>query len=342
MFEGIGSGTPVVVAEVSANHGGKEKHMYSLLRAIAGTGAKVVKFQHYTPDTLTVRSSRPEFTVKGGTSWDGQTLYDLYAEAMTPWEWTRDMVALCRDLGMEWFSTPFDHSAVDYLEEFEPVAYKIASFELVDLPLIRYVASRRRPVVISTGMATEDEIDRAVDAAWESGASQVILLRCNSSYPADPTEMDLAAIPFMAERWKTPIGLSDHTLSSTSSVVAVALGAVMIEKHVTLNRSNGGPDSAFSLEPTELKSLINDVEEAARAIGTVRFGPTESEHSSLVFRRSLRFVTPLLTGDEITPGSVRSMRPAGGLEPDQLTNVIGRRVNCSVEVGEPVTWKVVD
>lgn len=337
MFENIGFGPPILVAEVSANHGGQEQRLYSLLRAIAGTGVNVVKFQHYTPDTLTVRSSLPEFMVKGGTTWDGRNLYDLYAEAMTPWEWTRDMVDLCGELELEWFSTPFDRSAVDHLEEFDPGAYKIASFELIDLPLIRYVAATGRPIVMSTGMATEVEIDRAVEAAWEGGAAQVVLLRCNSSYPAAPSEMNLAAIPYMAQKWQVPIGLSDHTMTSTSAVVAVALGARLIEKHVINERSDGGPDSSFSLEPLELLDLVRDVREAHHALGSIRFGPTENEVASLAFRRSLRFVSSAKAGERVSLENVRSIRPSGGLPPEAISDVLGRALKRDVGVGEAVT-----
>jgi pseudaminic acid synthase len=329
---------PFVVAEISANHGGSWAVANQLIGSIANAGAKAVKFQHYKPETLTARSSLPEFQVKGGTLWDGRQLFDLYQEAMTPWEWTGDLVAQCRALGLEWFSTPFDHSAVDFLEPFEPWGYKIASFELVDLPLIRYVASTRRPVVMSTGMATEDEIDRAVEAAWDGGARSVSLLRCNSSYPAVPSEMDLAAIPYMAKRWGVPIGLSDHTLTTTSAVVAVALGATMIEKHVTLRRTDGGPDAEFSLEPEELTMLVRDVLEASAALGEVRFGPSQREKASLAFRRSLRFVSDMGPGDVITAENVRSIRPSGGLPPDDFSELLGRRVNRNIVLGEPVSW----
>jgi N-acetylneuraminate synthase len=313
-----------------------------LLEAIAVSGSEFVKFQHYKPETLTVRSDLDDFKVKGGTLWDGRQLFDLYREAATPWEWTRDLVSLCEDLDLKWFSTPFDPSAVDFLESFEPWGYKIASFELVDLPLIRYVASTGRPLVMSTGMASEDEIDAAVDAAWVGGAESVTLLRCNSSYPAIPSEMDLAAIPVMAARWGVPVGLSDHTMSSTSSIVAVALGATMIEKHVTLRRSDGGPDGAFSLQPEELSELVRDVNEAYLALGEVRFGPTEKEQASLAFRRSLRFVRKMKAGEVISAADIRSIRPSGGLLPHEIELVLGRRVRRDLEVGQAVVWDLVE
>ena len=329
---------PLVVAEISANHDGKISRALEIIRSSAECGANLVKLQHYTAETITVRSRLKDFDISGGTLWDGSTLFDLYQKAATPWEWTDDLAALCGELGLEWFSTPFDFSAVDFLEPFEPWGYKIASFELVDLPLIRYAASTGRPLVMSTGMATEEEIDKALDAAWEGGTKSVTLLRCNSSYPAVPSEMDLAAIPHMAKRWGVPIGLSDHTLTSTSAIVAVALGATMIEKHVTLRRSDGGPDAEFSLEPDELRMLVRDVYEASAALGEVRFGPSEREKASLVFRRSLRFVADMASGDVITTENVRSIRPSGGLPPDDLFTLLGRRVTRNIILGEPVSW----
>ena len=314
---------PMVIAEVSANHDGDIAVALDIIAEAAAAGAQIVKFQHYTPETITVRSEHPDFQVKGGTLWDGRQLADLYAEAMTPWEWTEDLVAECERLGLTWLSTPFDPSAVDFLEAFDPPAYKIASFEIVDLPLIRYAASKGRPLVISTGMATVDEIDRAVRAAVEGGAPSVALLRCNSAYPADPAHMDLAAIPVMRQLWDLPVGLSDHTLSNTAAIAAVALGATIVEKHVTLRRADGGPDSAFSLEPGELAHLVTALREAHAVVGRPRFGPSAGEEASLTFRRSLRVVEPIGKGDAITATNVRSIRPAGGLAPDELDEVVG-------------------
>lgn len=334
--------TVKVIAEMSANHGGKFPRAIELLNRCAGSGVNLVKFQHYKPETMTIRSNLEAFRVASGTPWVGRDLFGLYQEAMTPWEWTGDLVAHCRGLGLEWFSTPFDFTAVDFLEPFNPWGYKIASFELVDLPLIRYVASTGRPLVISTGMATEDEIDQAINAAWEGGTKSITLLRCNSSYPSVPSEMDLAAIPYMGKRWGVPIGLSDHTLTSTSAIVAVALGATMIEKHVTLRRSDGGPDADFSLEPDELRMLVKDVHEASAALGEVRFGPSEREKASLAFRRSLRFVSDMSAGEVISAENVRSIRPSGGLSPDSISEVVGRRVAVDVVIGQPVTWDLVE
>lgn len=330
-------GSPYVIAEVSANHNGSLSTAISIIEAAAEAGADAVKFQHYTPETITVRSNHPDFQVNGGTLWDGRQLADLYADAMTPWEWTVDLVSAATRCGVDWLSTPFDSTAVDFLETYDIPAYKIASFEIVDLPLIRYAASRGKPMIISTGMATVDEIDAAVRAARDAGAASLTLLRCNSGYPAEPSEMDLRAIPAMREIWSLPIGLSDHTLTSTSAIVAVALGATIIEKHVTLRRSDGGPDAAFSLEPSELSRFIRHVREAHTTLGTVRFGPTEREQSSVAFRRSLRAVEPIAAGQPVTVDNVRSIRPSGGLPADKLADILGLATKRDLATGDPVT-----
>lgn len=328
---------PYVIAEISANHNGSLGAALEIIEAAAHAGADAVKFQHYTPETMTVRSDHPDFLVKGGTLWDGRQLADLYAEAMTPWEWTADLVLTAKRCGVDWLSTPFDPTAVDFLERHDIPAYKIASFEIVDLPLIRYAASKRKPLILSTGMATVGEIDAAVRAAQDGGSPSVSLLRCNSGYPADPREMDLRAIPVMRQLWGLPVGLSDHTLSSTAAVTAVALGATIIEKHVTLRRADGGHDAAFSLEPHELARLVRDVREAHDALGEVRFGPSPREVASLAFRRSLRAVRPIRAGEAITAENVKSLRPAGGLPADSLHALMGVMVTKDCEVGEPIT-----
>lgn len=326
-----------VIAEISGNHQGGKERALELVRAAAGTGADAVKFQHYTPETITVRSEHPDFRVKGGTLWDGRQLADLYAEAMTPWEWTEDLVAEANKVGIDWLSSPFDPTAVDFLEKFDIPMYKIASFEIVDLPLIRYVASKRKPMIISTGMASEQEIDDAVNAAQSSGAPSVSLLRCNSSYPAVSSEMDLAAIPAMINRWRVPVGLSDHTIGSVAVVAAVALGATIIEKHLTMRRSDGGPDGAFSTEPEEFAALVRDAREAKSSIGEVRFGPSTSEVKSVAFRRSLRAVANIKKGELITAENVRSVRPAGGLAPDDFGRIDGAVTTRDIAIGEPIT-----
>lgn len=333
--------SPFVIAELSANHNGDLKAALDIIRVAATCGAKAIKFQHYTPDTITVRSPLPEFKVKGGTLWDGTQLYDLYAQAMTPWEWTADLVALCDELGMGWFSSPFDPSAVDFLERFKIPAYKVASFEIVDLPLIEYMAQTGKPLVISTGMASLDEIDRAVEAANRGGCSHPILLRCNSAYPADPSEMDLAAIPFMRNRYGCEVGLSDHTLGSTAAVAAVGLGATVFEKHVTITRDSGGADAEFSADAGEFSGFVQDVSTAWQVIGSPRFGPSPKETASLAFRRSLRTTRRIPAGKVIGPGDVRSMRPAGGLAPEHFSSVVGCEALVDLEVGQALSWDVV-
>ena len=331
-------GKPVyVIAELSANHGGSKARALEVIHAASEAGADAVKFQHYTAETITVRSDHPDFKVSGGTLWDGRQLADLYAEAMTPWEWTGDLVAEANKLGIDWLSSPFDNTAVDFLEQFNIATYKIASFELVDLPLIRYVASKGKPMIMSTGMSTVDEIDAAVKAAQGAGAPQVSVLRCNSTYPAKSSEMDLAAIPVMISQWGIPVGLSDHTMTSVTAISAVALGATIIEKHITMRRSDGGPDGAFSLEPAEFAAMIRDIREASSALGTARFGPSPSEVNSLKFRRSLRAISAISAGEAITEHNVRSVRPAGGLPPDDFSRVSGMKATRDIAVGDPIT-----
>jgi N-acetylneuraminate synthase len=338
----IGSGfKPFVIAEISANHGGSLKAALDLVDIAAKAGASAVKLQHYRPETITTRSNLPEFKVGGGTLWDGRQLFDLYEEAMTPWEWTSAIFTRASENGLVCFSSPFDTTAVDFLEEHNVVAYKVASFELVDIPLIEYIARTGKPMIMSTGMATVQEIDNAVKAARDAGNTQLALLRCNSGYPADPQEMDLAAIPYMRERWECEVGLSDHTLDSTASIAAIALGATIIEKHIIAQRSDGGPDAAFSCEPDELTKLIQQVNDAWSAIGTVRFGPSEREKASIAFRRSLRVSSAMRVGDVILDSNVRSMRPAGGLPPIHIKDLIGRRVSQDLEVGAAITWDVI-
>ena len=339
----VGDGHPVfVIAELSANHLGSLSTALAIIDAAAAAGASAVKLQHYTAETITVRSDLPEFQISSGSLWDGRQLYDLYEEAMTPWEWTGSLVDRIRGHGMEWFSSPFDETAVEFLETFDPPAYKIASFELVDLPLIRMVASTGRPLVMSTGMASLEEIDDAVAAARGVGCKDLVLLRCNSGYPASPAEMDLAAIPVMRERFDCHVGLSDHTLDNTAALVATALGAVAIEKHVILSRSAGGPDAEFSLEPAELSELVRSVEQARQVLGSPRFGPSERERSSIVFRRSLRAARAIAKGERLDSENVRSFRPAGGMAPDLLGSIIGREAIRDLAPGEAIVDDVLD
>lgn len=330
--------TPYVIAEISANHRQRKDVAIEIIEAAASAGADAVKFQHYKPETITIRSEHPDFRISGGTLWDGQQLYDLYEEAMMPWEWTGELIKAAHRVGLDWLSSPFDPTAVDFLEQHKIPMYKVASFELVDLPLVAYIASKGKPMIMSTGMATVGEIDAAVRTARAAGSGEITLLRCNSGYPASPAEMDLAAIPVMRELWGLPVGLSDHTLSPTSAVVAVALGASVIEKHLTLRRSDGGIDAGFSVEPEELAALVIAVREASQVMGSVRLEPSNRELTSVRFRRSLRAVMPIRLGEAITSTNVRSVRPAGGLSTGEFNRIEGMIATRDIAVGEPINY----
>ncbi len=327
---------PYVIAELSANHGGNLEAAERIIRLAAEAGADAVKLQTYTADSMTLDLADPPFVVGEGTLWTGRTLYGLYEEAATPWEWHPRLFGLAAELGLQFLSTPFDRAAVDFLEDLDPVAHKIASFEILDLELIRYAASTGRPLLISTGMATVEEIDDAVGAATDGGDGGVVLLRCNSAYPADPAEMDLRTIPDMARRWGVPIGFSDHSPGPVAASVAAALGACVFEKHVIAARSDGGPDAAFSIEPPELTELVSTLRLAVAARGDVRFGPSSSELASLAFRRSLFVVADVGEGERFTSANVRAIRPGGGLPPKRLPEVLGRRAAAAVRRGTPL------
>lgn len=338
----VGPGHPAyVVAELSGNHNGDLETAKAIVRAAAEARADAVKLQTYTPDTLTIDSDAEPFRVTGGTLWDGETLYGLYAKAMTPWDWHPKLKDVAEDAGIDLFSTAFDLTAVDFLEEMGVPVHKTASFEIVDLELLAYMAEQGRPMIVSTGMSTDDEIDDAVRTVRDHGDPPLALLRTNSAYPADPSEMDLATIPDMQERWGVPVGLSDHTLGSASAVVAVALGACIVEKHITLDRSAGGPDAEFSMEPDEFAALVQDVRTAEQAVGDVRYGPTEGEEKSLVFRRSLFVVEDVAEGEELTRDNIRCIRPGHGLAPKHLEDVLGRRAARDIARGTPLNWDLV-
>jgi N-acetylneuraminate synthase len=338
----IGPSHPVyVVAELSANHGREFARAVELTRAAKQAGADAVKLQTYTADTITLDCDSDRFRIKG-TVWEGRTLYDLYGEAYMPWEWQPKLKAVADGLGLHLFSTPFDDTAVGFLENMNVPAYKIASFELVDLPLIRRVAATGKPMIMSTGMATLGEIEEAVTAAREAGCREIVLLKCTSAYPAPPSEMNLQTIPHMAQTFGVPVGLSDHTLGTVAAIAGVALGACIIEKHFTLSRSVPGPDSAFSLEPHEFKAMVAAVREAGQALGVVRYEPTEREKASLVFRRSLYVVADMKAGEPFTRKNVRSIRPGHGLPPKYFDQVLTRRAARDIERGAPLTWQDVD
>jgi N-acetylneuraminate synthase len=338
----IGPGQPVyIAAEMSANHCQSFEHAVKIVEAAKAAGADAVKLQTYTPDTLTIRCDAPEFRIGGGTVWDGQTLYDLYATAYMPWEWQPKLKAIASDLGLDLFSTPFDASAVDFLEAMDVPAHKIASFEVVDLDLIRKVAQTGKPVIMSTGMASLAEIDEAVRTFREAGGTQLALLKCTSAYPAPPDEMNLRTIPHFGDAFRVPVGLSDHSLGIAVPIAAVALGACIIEKHFTLSRSEPGPDSAFSLEPHEFKAMVEAVRTVEKALGRVNYELTEKEKASRVFRRSLFVVKDMRTGDIFTDQNVRSIRPGHGLPPKHLADVVGRKAARDIQRGSSLKWDLI-
>jgi N-acetylneuraminate synthase len=329
-----------VVAELSGNHNQSLDRALAIVDAAAEAGVDAIKLQTYTADTMTLDLAEGEFRISDPRSpWHGRTLYDLYKEAHTPWEWHAPIFKRAREKGLAAFSTPFDASAVDFLEQLGVPCYKIASFEIVDLPLIREVAATGKPMILSTGMATVAEIDEAVRTAKEAGCPEIVLLKCTSTYPADPAESDLRTIPHMRELFGCEVGLSDHTLGIGVAVASVALGAAVIEKHFTLSRADGGVDAAFSLEPQEMKQLVEEARRAWQAIGNVRYGPTEREKASLVFRRSLYVVKDLEPGDVLTKDNVRAIRPGYGLPPKYLDAVLGRKVVKHVPEGTPLRWE---
>lgn len=327
---------PYVIAEMSANHNGRIEAAFRLIEEAKRAGADAMKIQSYTPQTMTLDCDSADFQIHGGL-WDGWTLYKLYEWAQTPWDWHAPIFEYAHKVGITIFSTPFDSTAVDLLEDLNAPAYKIASFEANDLPLIRYVASTGKPMIISTGMADEAEIQEAIDAARGAGCKQLALLHCVSGYPAPSDEYNLRTIPDMQERYGALIGLSDHTLDNTTAIASVAVGACIIEKHFTLDRKGGGPDDSFSLEPADLTALCRDSKIAWKAMGSINYGRKASERANAQFRRSLYFVKPLAAGDTITSDAVRSVRPGYGLAPKYLPEVIGRRVNAAVQYGDPVT-----
>lgn len=338
----VGPGEAVyTVAEMSANHNQNFEQAVQILRAAKDAGADAVKLQTYTPDTLTINSDTDYFRVGGGTLWDGRNLYDLYTEAYTPWEWQPKLQGIANDLGLALFSTPFDHTAVDFLEDMEVAAYKIASFELVDLPLIRRVARTGKAVIISTGMATLSEIDEAVRTFHEAGGEQLALLKCTSAYPARPEDMNLRTIPHLAEAFDLPVGISDHTLGIAVSVAAIVLGASIVEKHFTLSRRIPGPDSAFSLEPHEFRAMVEAIRTTEKALGQVHFGTSRDEAKSRIFRRSLFVVADVKAGEIFTPHNVRSIRPGYGLHTRHFEEILGRAATRDIARGTPLNWELV-
>lgn len=326
-----------LIAELSANHNGSIDRAGQIIRAAADAGADAVKLQTYTADTLTIPCDSEPFRIEGGL-WDGRTLHDLYQEAYTPWEWTPHLMALAKDLGMDCFSTPFDATAVDFLEECGVSRYKIASFEVVDIPLLKKVAATGKPVIMSTGMATLGEIDEAVRTLRGNGAGDLTLLKCTSAYPAPPEEANLRTIPHLAQTFSCKAGLSDHTMGSAVAIAAVALGATVVEKHFTLARADGGPDGSFSMEPQEFKQMVRDIRIVERALGGVCYDLTEKQKESKVFRRSLFVAQDIKAGETFTTKNVRSIRPGYGLAPRYLDDILGRRCRKDILMGTPMSW----
>ncbi len=332
---------PFIIAEMSGNHNQSLDRAMELVEAAAKAGAHALKLQTYTADTMTLDCSRPGFIIEDPKSlWAGAQLYELYKDSHTPWEWHQPIFERARTLGMIPFSTPFDFTAVDFLESLDVDCYKIASFENTDIPLIRRVARTGKPMIISTGMATVAELYRSVTAAREAGCEHLVLLKCTSTYPATPANTNIATIPHMRELFDCQVGLSDHTMGTGVSVASVVFGATVIEKHFTLARADGGVDSAFSLEPEELRQLVIETERAWQSIGTVQYGATQAEKNSLQFRRSLYITQDLKAGDELTTQNVRAIRPGFGLPPQHLDEILGTTVKVDVERGTPLSWKL--
>jgi len=335
----IGTGQPAyIIAEMSANHGQIFEQAVAIIKAAKEAGADAIKLQTYTPDTLTINGRNKYFQIGKGTIWEGKNLYELYAEAYTPWDWQPKLKQIANDIGLDCFSTPFDVLAVEFLEKMDVPAHKIASFELVDNALLRCVAQTGKPIIMSTGMATLEEIEEAVAVIRKADNQQLALLQCTSAYPAIPEEMNLRTIPDMAQRFGVPVGLSDHTLGIAVPVVAVTLGACIIEKHFTLSRSTPGPDSAFSLEPDEFKQMVQAIRIAEKAVGKISYKVTEREAASRVFRRSLFIVADIKAGEVFTERNIRSIRPGYGLPPKYLSEILGKKAVCDIQQGTPLDW----
>jgi N-acetylneuraminate synthase len=329
-----------MIAEMSANHNGSYDQAIAIIEAAKRAGADAIKLQTYTPDTMTIKKGNGLFRISG-TPWDGYSLYELYAEAHTPWHWQPQLKKIAEEMGLDLFSTPFDKTAVDFLESLDVPAYKIASFENVDIPLLRKIARTQKPVILSTGMASFNEVDEAVETLKKTGCHQLALLKCTSAYPTPIEAMHLKTIPHMMKSFGVPVGLSDHTLGSIAPATAVALGACIVEKHFTLSRKMGGPDNAFSSEPDEFKKMVDEVRLVEKALGNVTYGSSPHESGSLVFRRSLFVVKNLKTGETFTEENVRSIRPGYGLHTRHMEEVMGRCASKNIPRGTPLSWDLV-
>lgn len=333
---------PFIIAEMSGNHNQSLERALELVEAAAKAGAHALKIQTYTPDTMTLNLEQGDFFIEDKKSlWKGTSLYRLYEQAYTPWEWHKAIFERCHKLGIIGFSTPFDSTSVDFLEELNVPCYKIASFENTDLPLIKKVAATGKPMIVSTGMATIAELDELVDTAQAAGCRDLVLLKCTSSYPSTPENSNIMTIPHLQKLFPCQVGLSDHTLGVGVAVAAVALGATVIEKHFTLQRADGGVDAAFSLEPQEMKSLVEESLRAWQGLGTIQYGPTEQERKSLQFRRSLYITEDIEAGEVLTENNLRAIRPGGGLAPKFYNIVLGKKVSCDVKRGTPLSWEII-
>jgi len=333
---------PFIIAEMSGNHNQSLERALEIVDAVAKTGAHAIKIQTYTADTMTLDLKEREFFISDEKSpWKGQSLYDLYKIAHTPWDWHKPIFDHAKKLGLICFSTPFDETAVEFLEKLEAPAYKISSFENTDIPLIQRVAATGKPLIISTGMATEEELDESVDAARKAGCKDLTLLKCTSTYPATPENSNLLTIPYLKDRYGCEVGLSDHTLGIGVAIASVAFGATVIEKHFTLKRADGGVDSAFSMEPDEMKQLVEETGRAWQSLGKVFVGPTQAEKSSITFRRSLYIVKDMKAGDVLTKENVRAIRPGLGLPPKHLNQVLGKKIKSSVKMGTALAWSLI-
>ena len=339
----IGPGYPVyIIAELSANHRQQKDLAIELVHKAHEAGADAIKLQTYTPDTITIESDAQSFRAGSGSLWEGTTLYDLYKEAYTPWEWQPGLKALAESLDMDCFSSPFDETAVDFLVAMDVPAFKVASFEIVDLPLIRHMARAGRPLIMSTGMATEAEIDEAVSTARSAGATDIALLKCTSAYPSPPEAVNLRAIPEMVRRWSLPVGLSDHTFGEVVAVGSVTLGACIVEKHMKLAGDDTSPDSAFSLDQDGFRRMVDSIRVAELALGQPLIGPTDQEQESRRFRRSLFVVEDVAAGESLTTANVRSIRPADGLHTRHFEEVLGRRAAHAIQRGTPLAWDLLE
>ena len=338
----IGPGQPIyVVAEMSANHNQELRRALDIVKAARNAGANAIKLQTYTADTMTIDCKDELFRIKG-TLWDGATLYDLYSGAYIPWEWHSQVKEAAESVGLDFFSSPFDETAVDFLERMNVPVYKVASSEIVDIPLLRKIGATRKPIIMSTGMASKSEIEEAIHAIRAEGGNQLALLKCSSVYPAPHSELNLRGIAHLGETFDIPVGLSDHTLGMEAAVAAAALGACIIEKHITLRRADAGPDAAFSMEPEEFEGMVSAVRNVEKALGSVFYGPTESERTSITYRRSLFVVDEVRAGEKFTNANVRSIRPGHGLHPRYLNLIVGRTARCNLKRGTPLRWDMIE